>query len=88
MGCLCCDAPRKKEKASYSGVGWRLEEKAGTPEVGRKQVTPGWAGEQKGRHAPRKQGKASYSEVSCRDEEKACTPEAGKSKLFRGELSR
>ena len=34
MGCLCCDAPRKKEKASYSGVSRRVEEKACTAEAG------------------------------------------------------
>ena len=51
----------------------------------KKQVAPGWGGEQKRRHAPRKKEKASYTVVSRRVEEKACTAEAGESKLLSGE---
>ena len=54
------------------------------PRRRKKQVTPGWAGEQKGRHAPRKKEKASRSEVSYWGKEKVCTAEEGKSKLLRG----
>lgn len=41
MGCLCCDAPRRKGKACCSGVGWRLEEKVPTPEVGESKLLRG-----------------------------------------------
>ena len=39
-------------------MGWRLEEEVCTTEVGKKQVTPGWVGEQKRRQAPRKLGES------------------------------
>ena len=33
--------PRSREKASYSGVGWRAEGKAGTPETGKSKLFRG-----------------------------------------------
>ena len=49
-------APQKKEKASYSGVGWRLEEKACTAEEGKsKLLRGGLATRREGMHRGRRE---------------------------------